>query len=136
MQAQRGPDGGADPLEEDEPDLYSPRLLLPLITGVAVVLAGVALLGAGADRPLALVELLDAGVLLVVLGVVVFFLIGFWLIPGSLILGGVAFLAAFELESHVPRFGDGGGVLLVVVGAFAVGKAAVEIRRWLATRPR
>jgi hypothetical protein len=120
----------ADPLDDDgRIDLYDTRILLPLIVGIATLLAGVVLLEAGHGRPTALLALLETGVALLVIGIVLYFVIGLWLIPGSIALGGVAFLAAFELESHASQWALGGGVVWAAVGLLGVAKALAEVRR-------
>jgi hypothetical protein len=128
------PSPGGQPADDDDLDYYSPKLLLPLIVGAAALLAGAALIGGTHGRTEALVELLDGGVALVALGVITYFLIGLWLIPGSLLLGGIAFLSAYEVEYHLPQWGEAGGIVLAVLGALGLLQAAIATRRWLASR--
>ena len=68
------------------------------------------------------------------LGVISYLLIGLWLIPGSLLLGGIAFLSAYELEYHLPQWGEGGGLVLVALGALGLLQAAIATARWRASR--
>jgi hypothetical protein len=121
--------------DEDEGYLYNTRLLLPLIAGLCVLGAGLLLISAGWSRPSSLVDLLEIGVALVVIGLVLFFAIGLWLIPGSVLLGGVAFLAAFEVDAHLSGASRGAGIALAVLGGVSLLQALRASLRWLELRP-
>jgi hypothetical protein len=124
------PNGGnRDPAPANGPagELYDTRALLPLIVGSAAITAGTLLTQVGPARPGVLVVLLDLAVVLLVVAVVLYFVIGLWLIPGGLALGGLAVLAAFEVGSHGPRFVALAGAIELSGGAIL---AAYGLRRW------
>ena len=122
---------GTDP---DAGELYATPLLLPFLVGTAAILAGAVLVWGEGSRLGALVVLLDAGVALLIVGAALYFLIGFWLVPGSVALGGLLFLVGFEVESHLRWLAVGAGAVFGVVGAVGELKALVELRRRLPLR--
>jgi hypothetical protein len=112
---------------EEVGGLYQTRVLLPLNVGCAAIVAGALLSQVGQTRLGVLVVLLGAAVALIVVGAILYFVIGMWLIPGSLVLGGMAVLAAFEVGSHGSNYGALAGVIELSLGAIA---ASYGVLRW------
>ncbi|MCI4349140.1 MAG: hypothetical protein L3J93_02835 [Thermoplasmata archaeon] len=103
----------------EEADWYSTGILFPLIVGIMACLAAALLLIAPTDANGARIATLDGGVGLLALGAVVYFLVGLWLIPSTLVSGGFILLGANVVMVHLPAVAEPSALL--AVGAGVVG---------------
>ena len=115
------------PTGERAGELYDTRVLLPIAVGCAAIVAGGLLSQVDHVRYGVLLVLLDTAVALLVAGAILYFVIGLWLIPGSLVLAGATFLGTFEFGSHLPQIGTLAGAAELVVGAIG---AVLGLVRW------
>ncbi len=116
-----------------EAELYTPGAALPLVDGAAFLLGGVAIAASGAGRYAALEGTFYPAILLVGLGIVLYFVIGLWLVPAAVALAGVIFYLAHDLLFYHLGTPEPSGVAYLAIGAALL--LAGARRAWPRERP-
>jgi hypothetical protein len=115
---------GAAPGQEESAGrtawLERPRQSLPVLVGATALLGALVLLVGPGDRVPALQATFFAALALVLAGIVLYFVLGFWLIPADLVLSGIAIDSAREWLLDAPGSASTGAVVFAALGILLV----------------
>jgi len=115
-------------------DWYTVPFVLPFVVGIFLLASGAGL-GFGSGHPTGLRELFfDGGIVVLLLAVASYLLLGMWLVPSAIFLGGVVLLGADSVVVHAGPLSSAVGTAFGVVGTAAV-VAAFWSRRHPARSP-
>jgi hypothetical protein len=96
--------------------LDRPGQSLPVLVGIAALLGALALVVGRGDRVPALQATFFAALALIAAGIALYFLLGFWLIPADLVLGGIVIDSAREWLLDAPGSAIVGSAVFVALG--------------------
>jgi hypothetical protein len=101
--------------------LYDVSVTLPIVAGASALLGAVALTLGSAHRVPWLDVAYFTAIILIVGGVVVYFLVGLWLVPASMIVGGVILFSANQILLYLSASALWCSLPYYLAGAIGIG---------------